>query len=85
MTVRGDRIEEMGRGVFDKERVWEEGGFRCNGLNSKIRGMIRGLVFVESCCKIIIRTIYLNLITYWSIGEKVNLINFNINLIILYV
>lgn len=44
MTVRGE-IEEMGRGVFDKERVWEEGGFRCNGLNSKIRGMIRGLVF----------------------------------------
>lgn len=45
MTVRGDRIEEMGRGVFDKEKVWEEGGFRCNGLNSKIRGMIQGLVF----------------------------------------
>lgn len=84
MTVRGE-IEEMGRGVFDKERVWEEDGFRYNGLNSKIRGMIRGLVFVESCCKIIIRTIYLNLITYWSIGEKVNLVNFNINLIILYV
>lgn len=84
MTVRGE-IEEMGRGVFDKERVWEEGGFRCNGLNSKIRGMIQGLVFVESCCKVIIRKIYLNLITYWSIGEKVNLVNFNINLIILYV